>query len=100
MTNTELAQIVRQLEEHQSNTRPPLTLEQFQAFEKALECKFPPEIAQLYLEHDGTDAETDYYTMFLMPNEEVLEFYKEIKNTDSFWGPTFLGLTEHTRFLW
>lgn len=99
MINTELAQIVRQLEQHQPNTRPPLILEQFQAFETALECKFPPEIAQLYLEHDGTDAKTDYRTMFLMPVQEAIERYDNIKHHKVFWQ-NFEGLTENTRFLW
>lgn len=100
MTNIELARIVQELEVLQPNTRPPLTLEQFQAFETALECKFPSEIAQLYLEHDGTDAETDYHTMFLMPIQEAIELYNDLSQPKPTWWRVFNGLTPKTRFLW
>ncbi|MBA3874753.1 MAG: hypothetical protein H0X30_36960 [Anaerolineae bacterium] len=96
--NTELARIVQELEVHQPNTRPPLTLEQFQAFEAALECKFPPEISQLYLSHDGHNA-TDYHPMFLMPSGDALEVYGAIKHREDWWL-IYPKLTDNIRYLW
>ena len=96
--NIELAEIVPMLCTDRPNKKPPLTIEQLQAFETALECSLPEDVKQLYLEHDGHEPQKNH-SMFLMPSDDVLKVHNDIKRRESWWW-IFPNLTDHIRYLW
>lgn len=96
--NSELAEIIPQLCTYQQNNQPPLTIEQFKAFEAELECSLLDDIKQLYLEHDGHEPQGNH-SMVLMSSVQVLELYVHIKKREPWWyfAPNFV---EYIRYLW
>jgi hypothetical protein len=49
-------------------------------FEQQIGVPIPPELHELYLDHDGEQEHGDDRVFHLMPHEQVVEFYADVEN--------------------